>query len=908
VIGQTISHYRVLSRLGSGGMGVVYEAEDLTLGRRVALKFLPPEVASEPAALERFLLEARAASALNHPNICTIYAVENAEGQTFIAMELLQGQSLEMRLHGGALPLDQLLEISIQLSDALDAAHAQGILHRDIKPANIFITPRGQAKILDFGLAKLTADAHLASDATQTATARLTSPGSTVGTVAYMSPEQARGETLDSRSDLFSLGDVIYQMATGRLAFSGATSAVIFNAILEKEPIAVTDVNPQLPPRLEEIVHRVLEKDRELRYQSAADLRGDLKRLKRDVESSRKTESSSSRGISSSKTSATTQPTAAREEPRPASSRTLAVVKQNRVSSSIGALVVLLVLAAAGYGVYALLRHPAVAPFETFSVTKQTQTGRATHAAISPDGKYILNVVAANGQEALWLRNVPTNSNAQVIPPEAVHYTGLRFSRDGNYLYFVRSEEASQELEFLYRAPLLGGSPEKLVSDIDSNITFSPDGNRFAFLRYNDPEPGKYQLVIYTLDNGSEHVLASGPVSSNLFFPAWSPDGTKIACVILQPANAITGLITVDVASGKQQQFFAASTGILGSTAWLPGGTGLLALIRDQQSNFTRNQFLYISYPRGQSRQITRDINDYADLSVSADGRSVATVLNEGHWNIFAESSQPPTGAPMQLTTGAPVSSFTWTPKGQVIFAQELALFSVDPSTGNKNAINLVGGGLATQPSACANGKYVLFALAGHEGSTSQNIWRLESESGELKQLSNGKLEQFPVCSPDGQWVYFGDTSSGGKFSRVSIEGGGGQKLSDVPLVGDFGISPDGKMAAFATVDHLGSHEEKLVLIDTSSGSTLKELGFERQRYGPVRFSPDGNAVVYPLRHGDVANLWRQPLDGKPGKLITNFNSELIGDSFGWSFDKSKLAVIRGHSDRDVVLIKDSRE
>jgi len=908
VIGQTISHYRVLSRLGSGGMGVVYEAEDLTLGRRVALKFLPSEVASEPTALERFLLEARAASALNHPNICTIYAVENAEGQTFIAMELLQGQSLEMRLHGGALPMDQVLEISVQLSDALDAAHAQGILHRDIKPANIFITPRGQAKILDFGLAKLTADAHLASDATQTATARLTSPGSTVGTVAYMSPEQARGETLDSRSDLFSLGDVIYQMATGRLAFSGATSAVIFNAILEKEPIALTDVNPQLPPRLEEIVHRVLEKDRELRYQSAADLRGDLKRLKRDVESSRKSESSSSRGISSAKTSAASQATAGREEPRPVSSRTLAAVKQNKVSSSIGALIVLLVLVAAAYGVYALLRHPPAAPFEAFSVTKQTQTGRATHTAISPDGKYILNVVAGNGQEALWLRNVPTNSNAQVIAPANVRYTGLRFSKDGNYLYFIRSEAGSQELEFLYRAPLLGGSAEKLVSDIDSNITFSPDGDRFAFLRYNDPEPGKYQLLIYSLDDGSERVLTTGPVSSDLFFPAWSPDGARIACVILQPANAITGLITVDVASGKQQQFFAASTGILASTAWLPGGTGILALIRDQQSNFTRNQVLYISYPGGRSRQVTRDINDYADLSVSADGRNVATVLNEAHWNIFEESSQTPTGAPVQLTTGAPVSSFTWTPKGQLIFTQELALFSVDPSTGSKNAINLTGGGLATQPSACANGKYILFALAGHEGSTSQNIWRLEPDSGELKQLSNGKLEQFPACSPDGQWVYFGDTSSGGKFSRVSIEGGGGQKLSEVPLVGDFGISPDGKKAAFATVDHLGSHEEKLVLIDTSSGSTLTELGFERPRYGPMRFAPDGSAVVYPIRQGDVANLWRQPLDGKPGKQITNFNSEWIGESFAWSLDKSKLAIIRGHVDSDVVLIKDSRE
>ena len=291
MIGQTISHYRITGQLGSGGMGVVYEAEDLDLGRRVALKFLPPQLSRDQNALDRFLLEARTASALNHPNICTIYAVEKAGDLSFIAMELLDGETLDRRLSAGPLPMDRLLEWSIQLADSLDAAHAKGIIHRDIKPANLFITQRGQLKVLDFGLAKL-ARPEMEMEtigATQDSPvpANLTSPGATVGTISYMSPEQARGEELDARTDLFSAGVVIYQMATGRLPFSGATSAVIFHAILELNPVPASQLNPALPPRLEEILSKALEKDRDLRYHTAGDLRGDLKRLKRDTESGR---------------------------------------------------------------------------------------------------------------------------------------------------------------------------------------------------------------------------------------------------------------------------------------------------------------------------------------------------------------------------------------------------------------------------------------------------------------------------------------------------------------------------------------------------------------------------------------------------------------------------------------------
>ena len=912
MINQTISHYRITGQLGSGGMGVVYEAEDVNLGRKVALKFLPPQLSCDQNALDRFLLEARTASALNHPNICTIYAVENALGengvsQSFIAMELLEGQNLDQKLRTGPLPTDKLLDIAIQLADALDAAHGRGIIHRDIKPANIFITQRGQVKVLDFGLAKLSRPEMAmetigaTQDSPAPVAANLTSPGATVGTISYMSPEQARGEELDTRTDLFSLGTVIYQMATGKLPFTGATSAVVFHAILQLDPLPVQQLNATLPPKLEEIIEKLLEKDRDLRYQSAADLRGDLKRLKRDVESGRRMARASSDAVPMTPSSGSIS-AASVGAVQSTSSATVAPPRAG-VGRWIGIGVLALVAAAAlVLGTAHYLHRSHRLPFRDFSVTKVTDEGAASLVAISPDGKYILSLMRdKNGLASLWLRNVPTNSNTQVQPPGDVEYRGLRFSPDGNYLYFVRSDPGNEDLRFLYRAPLLGGTPERLAEDVDSNVTFSPDGRQLAFLRYDNPEQGKYRLIVRSTDSNDEKVLTTGTSRQGFYNPSWSPDGKTILCIVNQPANALSGLVSVDASSGEQRLVLS-SDAALALPTWLPDASGVLLLAKSRSTNFSRNQIVYASLSDGRIQPVTRDTNDYSDLSLATNGQVLATVLSEGRWNLEVTSA----GATDARTVSpaAAFTNFTWTHDGRLLGDRDNKMYWVNPDTGAKGVLAAEMDAAAGDPWECSNGKYVVFLAVSKAGASTDRVWRADTSGGDLKQLTQDKNDNFPVCTPDSQSVYFmsGET---GRVMQIPIDGGTARKVSDVAPAGFFDVSPDGKTLAVGTIDHAAGHEEKIALVATDSGTVEKTLSFQKPRVtGLIRFSRDGKSVVYDVRENGVDNLWQQPLDGSAGKFLTALKSEHIWD-YHWSPDGSRLALVRGHTDSDVVLLRD---
>jgi Tol biopolymer transport system component len=894
--GDSVSHYRVVSLIGVGGMGHVYLAEDAKLGRKVALKLLPTSYSRDGSRLRRFQQEARAASALNHPNILTIHELGEVNGQQFIATEFVEGETLRERLKRGPQNLPETLDIAVQLAGALAAAHKAGIVHRDIKPENIMLRHDGYVKVLDFGLAKLTEQHEPTAHAKASENLNVSS-GLVMGTVKYMSPEQARGRQVDARSDIFSFGVVLYEMMAGRTPFEGETSELIA-AILKKKPPPLTGV----PDEMQRLVNKALCKTKEDRYQSIQELLVDLKSLKEAAlagDAQLRSAMTPGSGLSTSEAAAVS--TVSTFE------YVVSGIKRHKTSAAF----ILASLALVGVGLtFSLNRLGSKlrAPSTQMKTTRIPNTDKTIHAAISPTGEYIAYAEMSgpakpSAKQSLWVLEVATNHRAEIMSPANIDYGGLTYSRDGGDIFYVSND-------VLYRIPAGGGEATKVLSDVGGTISFAPDGTQFAFWRGLNSE--ETALMVANVDGTGERVLATRkrPEFLSPDGPAWSPDGSLIACWFgVTAKNRSRSVIGFDATTGEEKKITDQTWDEIGGRAiWLPDGSGLIAAA----AQGTEMQIWEILYPSGEAHRLTSDPNyGYSDLGLTADGKNLAALKSAWRTSLWLMPNGDPSAA-KPITSGEHdvYEKVSWTPDGKILYASNVGMnrdiWIMDgDGTNPKQLTGNVGVNLQANPSP--DGRYIVFSSnRANEGAF--NIWRMDSDGSNPVQLTHGSGEGQPVCSPDGRWVVY---SQGGPNTtpwqktlwKVSIDGGEQVQLCDRPSSGA-AISPDGTLIACLYAQN-PAPPLKIALIHFAGGPPIKVLDTIMTSRYPVRWSPDGQAINYINARPFVSNIWSQPVSGGPPTQLTQFTSELIG-GFDWSRE-GHLLCSRAHGVQDVVVISDFR-
>ena len=936
--GQQFGGYEIVSRIGRGGMGEVYLATERRLGREVALKLLPAAYTRNTDRLRRFEQEARAASALNHPNIITIYGIGERDGAHFIATEFVAGETLRQRLARSRPSTDESLDIAIQIADALQAAHKAGIVHRDIKPENVMLRPDGYVKVLDFGLAKLS-DAHAAGSGPEAATRALvqTSPGAVMGTVNYMSPEQARGLPVDERTDIWSLGCVLYECAAGRDPFAGPSPSDTLSNILRQEPPPLARYSGEVPAELERIVDKALRKDAEERYRVVKELASDLKELKKriefEVELERKAPPEKrsvepqavavdSRQAATAETTALQTDTAAVARTASGAAYVVGEIRRHQQGPLLAVLMLLIAAAGVGYGLYRFIgQRKSVAPFRTTKITRLTTAGKTIHAAISPDGKYVAHTESNIGQQSLWLRQTSATNDIPIVTPTAGGFWGITFSRDGNDLYYVHRENGPS---VLYRIPVLGGTPARLLTGVDSAVTFSPDGKRLAFVRGDYPAKGESALMVANVDGSGEQPLAARKSPESfypLFFtgPSWSPDGQLIACALANyESGSRVDVVAFRVQDGKAQVLTRQPWPYIGRVEWLPDSSGLLMIAGEHQAVITAAggtaQVYHLSYPEGEVRSVTNDLNFYRVLSLTNDGTKLVTVEMNFPASISVIPIHDPKGA-TQITSGKLEGyGVSFTPEGKIVFSSDAGGkpdIWIAGADGAKRKQLTSNAGSNLTPTVSRDGRHIAF-ISDRTGN--RNVWRMDIDGGNAVRLTGGLSDELPRFSPDGRWVVYSSLDPGEPgLWKVSVDGGDPVRITDKDAHGP-AVSPDGKLIACLSRGNPNSADQtaRIALIPFEGGSPVQTFDIQNavtlaSLSLQIRWSSDGRALLYTSTINNVSNIWSQPIDGGKPAQVTDFKENLLL-AFDLSPDGKRIVCSRGVFSRDAILISDLRQ
>jgi Tol biopolymer transport system component len=900
VAGQQISHYEIIDMIGRGGMGEVYLAKDLKLNRRIALKLLPTDYTRDKDRLRRFQREAQAASALNHPNVLTIHETGQFQDQQFIATEFVDGETLRQRMKRGPLNIGAALDVATQTASALAAAHSAGIVHRDIKPENVMLRPDGYVKVLDFGLAKLTEQRDLVTREEAVDNVDVSS-GLLMGTVKYMSPEQAQGLTVDARSDIFTLGIVLYEMLTGHVPFQGKTTHDLISGITGVQPQPLRDYIPDISDELQRIITKALQKNKEARYQTAEELLIDLRK--------------SNEGSTAS-----------------TATYLIGEIRQHRAGASLALALLVIVLAAAPFAVHEFFKAMPSA-FQNIKATRLTNSGDVWGPAISPDGKSVVYAKLAEGKFSLWLRTVGTATEMQIVPPIDGGFYAATFSPDGKYIaYGARPKDQPAST---YVLPLSGKDATRLPLRRATKVNFSPDGRRLAYVYGNLPE-GKTSLVVANADGTGEREVITWQRPNSLWNavpPSWSPDGKKIACVGQFGSEGFPRVVEVNIETGTETTITSQKWTSMRGVTWLPDMSGLLIVASEETSAF--QQIWLISYPGGAAQRVTNDTSNYVGLSLASGGASLVTTKTENPisiWVMPVKVTNSTLSVSDSLSIGADdakqinvtnftgtaefegFASLTWTPERRIVYVSEESgnadIWSMNEDGSDRRQLT-DDRHWDTAPAVSPDGSYVAF-MSSRGGA--ENIWRMDIDGGNQTQLTKKRREHSPTFSADGRFVFYVCWETGAAtIWRIPLEGGeptqvlsdlspassnasGSTSATDVQSRGQSAVSPDGHLIAYFA-------SGKIWVVPVKGGQPVKTFYANGEK---VRWTPDGRALTYTLTRDGVANLWVQPLTGGEPKQLTNFSSNGIL-MYEWSRDGKQLAVARETLTGDAVLISEVR-